>query len=153
MRLNYLCVLLGLCMSIQAQSDERIKNQKLIFNADIASGNLYTMAATSVVTGLANYYLFEDAFFENSFAYSLYSTNENNLKVKTMNPMGMTASELFNNIQVGIKLGYQTYATDVFVNGGIYASAHYKLEQFDVGYNKDNMQEHRSQRVLIGVTG
>lgn len=147
-----LFVLLGLCTNILAQSNVRFKNHHLILNGDIASGNPYTMAVSSVITGLANYYLFNDAFFENSFAYTLYSTNEDNLKVKTMNPMGLTASELFNNIQVGLKFGYQTYSPEFF-NAGVYASAHYKLDQFKIGYNDDNMQKHRAQRALFGVTG
>ena len=146
-------VILGMCANnILAQSDNRIKNKKLIFNADMASGSLYTMAASSVLTGLVNYYVLHDAFFENSFMYGLYSTGDDNLSVRTMNPMGLTARELFNNLQVGLKLGYQSY-TPNFVNAGIYASAHYKLEQFRVGYSDDNMQKHRAQRALFGVTG
>lgn len=135
---------------IQAQSDVRFKNHHIIFNGDIASGNPYVMAASSVLTGLANYHLLNDAFFENSFIYGIYSTNVDGLKVRTMNPMGLNASELFNNIQVGIKLGYQTYSPEFF-NCGIYASAHYKLDQFKVGYNDDNMQKHRAQRILLGI--
>lgn len=135
---------------IQAQSDVRFKNHHIIFNGDIASGNPYIMAASSVLTGLANYHLLNDAFFENSFIYGIYSTNVDGLKVRTMNPMGLNASELFNNIQVGIKLGYQTYSPEFF-NCGIYASAHYKLDQFKVGYNDDNMQKHRAQRILLGI--
>ena len=146
-----LFMLFGFCINVLAQSN-RFKNHHFIFNGDIASGNPYTMAASSVVTGLANYYLLNDAFFENSFVYSLYTTNEDNLKVKTMNPMGLTAKELFNNIQVGLKLGYQTYSPE-FINAGIYVSAHYKLEQFKVGNNDDNMKKHKAQRALFGITG
>lgn len=141
----------GLWGNMQAQSNVRFKNHHLIFNGDIASGNPYMIAASSVVTGLANYYLLNNAFFENSFAYGLYSTNVDGLKVKTMKPMGVTASELFNNIQVGIKLGYQTYNPEFF-NCGVYASGHYKIDQFKVGYDDDNMQKHRAQRALLGVT-
>lgn len=134
-----------------AQTNYRFKNQHLIFNGEIASGNPYTIAVSSVITGLANYYLLNDAFFENTFAYGIYTTNVNNLKVKTQNPMGLTARELFNNLQAGIKLGYQTYNPDFF-NIGIYGSAHYKIDQFKVGYNEDNMSNHRAERVLFGAT-
>ena len=58
-----------------AQSNVHFKNHHLIFNGDLAFGSPYTAAASSVVTGLANYYLLNDAFFENSFAYSTYSVN------------------------------------------------------------------------------
>lgn len=144
-------VFLGAYSDGVAQSNVRFKNHHLIFNGDIAAGNPYTIAVSSVVTGLANYYLLNDAFFENSFAYGIYSTNVDGLKARTMNPMGLTASELFNNFQVGLKLGYQTYSPEFF-NCGIYASAHYKIDQFKVGYDDDNMQKHRAQRALIGTT-
>lgn len=134
-----------------AQTNYRFKSQHLIFNGEIASGSPYTIAASSVITGLANYYLLNDAFFENSFAYGIYTTNVDNLKVNTQNPMGLTARELFNNLQVGLKLGYQTYNPD-FLNFGIYASAHYKIDQFKVGYDNDNMSNHRAERALFGAT-
>ena len=125
-----------------AQSNVHFKNHHLIFNGDLAFGSPYTAAVSSIVTGLANYYLLNDAFFENSFAYSTYSVNKDGVKAKTMNPMGLTAKELFNNVQTGLKVGYQTYSPE-FVNAGIYASAHYKL---------DHMTNHRAQRVLVGAT-
>lgn len=134
-----------------AQSNVHFKNHHLIFNGDLAFGSPYTAAVSSIVTGLANYYLLNDAFFENSFAYSTYSVNTDGVKAKTMNPMGLTARELFNNVQTGIKVGYQTYSPE-FVNAGIYASAHYKLDQFQVGIDDDHMTNHRTQRVLVGAT-
>ena len=130
-----------------AQSNVHFKNHHLIFNGDLAFGSPYTAAVSSIVTGLANYYLLNDAFFENSFAYSTYSVNKDGVKAKTMNPMGLTAKELFNNVQTGLKVGYQTYSPE-FVNAGIYASAHYKLDQFQVGIDDDHMTNHRAQRVL-----
>ena len=50
-----------------------------------------------------------------------------------------------------LKIGYQTYSPE-FVNAGIYASAHYKLDQFQVGVDDDHMANHRAQRVLVGAT-
>lgn len=152
MRKIVLCILLSMTISLlSAQSNVRIKNHHLIFNSELVSGSPYTIAASSVMTGLVNYYLLNDAFFENSFAYSLYSTNVDGLKVRTMNPMGLTVRELFNDIQIGLKLGYQTYSPEFF-NCGLYMSAHYKLDQFEVGYDNDNMSRHRAQRVLVGAT-
>lgn len=146
-----LIVLLTPTIGTKAQSNIHFKNHNLIFNCELASGNPYLFAASSVVSGLANYYLLNDAFFENAFAYGIYSTNVDNLKASTQNPMGLTARELFNNVQMGLKIGYQTYNPE-FVNFGIYASAHYKLEQFKVGYNDDAMSPHRAQSALIGAT-
>lgn len=152
-KILFTIVTLALCtgMPAQTRSKTHIKNSHLILNAEIASGSPYVFAASSVVTGLLNYYLLNDAFFENSFSYSFYSTNVDGLKARTQNPMGLTARELFNNIQTGLKLGYQTYRPEFF-NCGIYATGHYKLEQFKVGYDKDNMSNHRAQRFLVGAT-
>ncbi|MCD8296975.1 MAG: hypothetical protein LUC88_05320 [Prevotella sp.] len=123
----------------------------MISNIELASGSPYTFAASSIITGLANYYLLNDAFFENSFIYGLYTMNVDGLKARTMNPMGITASEFFNNIQAGYKIGYQTYNPEFF-NCGIYASADYKLDQFKIGTDHDDMQRHRAQRILVGAT-
>ena len=137
--------------SSQARREDKVKNHNIIFNGDLTAGNLYTFAASSVVTGLANYYLLNNAFFENSFAYNFYSTNVDGLDAKTLNPMGLTARELFNNLQVGLKFGYQTYRPEFF-NYGIYGTAHYKTDQLKVGYDEENMSYHRAQRVLVGAT-
>lgn len=146
-------VLLVLCVaqSVNAQRDIRIKNHNLIFNADLGFGNPYTFALSSVATGLANYYLFNDAFFENSFLYSLYSVDPARVKARTMDPMGLTAKDLFNNVQAGLKLGYQTYSAEYF-NCGFYGSVHYKLDQFKVGENDGDMAAHRAGRMLFGAT-
>ncbi len=132
-----------------SQAKIKIKNHNLIFSGDIASGNLYTIGASSALTGLINYYVLNDAFFENSFAYDVFSTNTDGLKANTYNPMGLSARELFNNLQVGLKLGYQTYTPDFF-NYGFYASGHYKISQFEVGTSDENKRCHRAQRFLLG---
>lgn len=143
--------LICLCVNVMAGNGIKVRNHNLIFNGDIAFGNPYSAAIASMATGLANYHLLNNAFFENSFIYSVYSTDVDNLKVRTMNPMGITAQELFNNVQLGMKIGYQTY-TPGFFNIGIYASGHYKLDQFKVGYSDDGMGYHRAQRLLVGAT-
>lgn len=147
--LFFLCAVFA--PKVLAQSRVGIKNHNLILNCDLGFGNPYTTAFSSVVTGLTNYYLLNDAFFENSFIYGIYPSNVDGLKVKTQNPMGVTARELFNNVQTGLKIGYQSYSPG-FVNAGIYATGHYKIDQFKVGYNDENMQNHRAQRVLVGAT-
>lgn len=146
-----LFIIMSMGISVNAQRDNRIKNHNLIFNADLGFGSPYSFALSSIATGLANYYLFDDAFFENAFMYSLYSAKPEGIKARTMNPMGLTARELFNNVQAGLKIGYQTYSPETF-NFGIYGSAHYKLDQFEVGSNDDNMAFQRANRILIGAT-
>lgn len=144
-------ILLSCGASSYAQSRVGIKNHNLIFNCDLGFGNPYTTAVSSVVTGLANYYILNDAFFENSYIYGIYPTSIDKLTVKTQNPMGLNARELFNNVQAGLKLGYQSYSPGFF-NAGIYATGHYKIDQFKLGYSNDNMFNHRAQRVLVGAT-
>lgn len=142
---------LSIGVSVNAQREDHIKNHNFILNADLGFGNIYSFALSSVATGLANYYLFNDAFFENSFIYSLYSAKPEGLKVRTKNPMGLTACELFNNVQAGVKIGYQTYTPETF-NFGFYGSVHYKIDQFEIGMNNDNMMRQRANRLLMGVT-
>lgn len=143
--------LLAVINSANAQRDNHIKNHNLILNADVGFGSPYTFALSSVATGLANYYLFNDAFFENSYIYSLYSAKPDGLKARTMNPMGLSAYNLFNNVQAGMKVGYQTYTPESF-NFGIYGSVHYKLDQFEIGVDTDHMTRQRADRLLLGAT-
>ena len=145
-----LLCLLALPNMLSAQSDLRIRNHNLIFNAELNTGNVYSFAASSVVTGLMNYYLLKDDFFENSFVYSFYQTDIDGMKIRAKNPQGLAAYEVFNNLQGGIKIGYQTYRPEFF-NFGVYASGHYKLEQFDVEENSLK-SKHQIQRVLCGAT-
>lgn len=63
-------IMLSAAVGANGQSKIRVKNHNLIFNCELISGNPYLFAASSALTGLVNYHLLNDAFFENGFAYT-----------------------------------------------------------------------------------
>lgn len=137
------------CGNVQGQQEDVIRNHNLIFNGEIAFSNVYTWLVSSSAAGAING-LLNTSFFENSLIESVYSTKTDDLTVKPMKYYGATANDLFGDMQLGIKLGYQTYNPGFF-NIGAYASAHYKLSQFRVETDR-NTQKHRTQRALLGIT-
>lgn len=137
------------CGNVQGQQEEVIRNHNLIFNGEIAFSNVYPWLATSLAMGAVNGVL-NTSFFETPLLESVYSTKADDLTVKPMKYYGATANDLFGDMQLGIKLGYQTYNPGFF-NIGAYASAHYRLSQFRVETDKDT-QKHRTQRALLGIT-
>lgn len=136
------------CCNIYGQQVEKIRNHNLIFNGEVAFGNLYSALVSSGVGAING--LLNTPFFENSLIESVYSTKANELTVKPMKYYGVTARDLFGDMQFGIKLGYQTYNSGFF-NCGAYASAHYGLHQFNVETGMET-QRHRAQRALLGAT-
>ena len=130
----------------------RAKNHNLYFHIDFGSGNIYP-TVISMATGYFNY-LLDRPIFETSYNYSFITAKYGNEKLDTKHYdfNGLTARDLFNDIEAGIKLGYQTYTPDLF-NVGIYGSVHYKLDQFMVkGYNESDYQSQNIHRVLLGAT-
>lgn len=97
---------------------------------DVGSSNIYTFAGSNLITGYANY-LTGDILFDNSFIYSFYTGNYYGAKIKTKNYAlaSITAKDLFDDCFAGAKLGYQSDNMGSF-NWGVYASAHYKVNQF-----------------------
>lgn len=76
---------------------------------DVGSANVYTFVLSNLLTGYANY-LSGDMLFDNSYVYTLYDGSMDGGKIRTkgFNPMGITATELFNDAFAGVKLGYQS---------------------------------------------
>ncbi|MDO4158908.1 MAG: hypothetical protein Q4D41_00450 [Prevotellaceae bacterium] len=97
---------------------------------DVGSSNIYTFVISNLITGYANY-LTHDILFDNSYVYTIYGGKVDGESVNTqgLNPMGITASELFNDTFIGIKLGYKSNLMGAF-NWGVYASGHYRVNQF-----------------------
>lgn len=106
---------------------------------DVGSSNIYTFVVSNLITGYTNYFT-HDMLFDNSFDYAFTnaSVEGKDLKTKAYNPMGLTAKDLFNDAYAGVKLGYQSDNPGSF-NWGIYASAHYKINQFRVGWTSDDV--------------
>lgn len=97
---------------------------------DVGSSNIYTFAASNLITGYANY-LSSSILFDNSYTYSMYDGNYNgaDIKTKKYEIAGLTARDLFDDCFAGLKLGYQSDNMGS-LNWGVYASAHYKINQF-----------------------
>lgn len=97
---------------------------------DVGSSNIYTFAGSNLITGYANY-LSSSLLFDNSYSYSLYdgSYNDADIKTKKYEIIGLTAKDLFDDCFAGVKLGYQSDNMGS-LNWGVYASAHYKINQF-----------------------
>lgn len=114
-------VLLG-CTSLNAQ-------RHLYHRIDVGSSNIYTFVLSNLVTGYTNYFT-HDMLFDNSYVYSIYSgeVEGESVSTKAYNPMGITATDLFNDSFAGVKLGYQSDLQGSF-NWGIYASGHYRINQ------------------------
>lgn len=97
---------------------------------DFGSSNIYTFVGSNLITGFANY-LAHDILFDNSYIYSFYNVSYGgeNVRIKAYNPIGITGKDLLNDILGGAKFGYQSDNTGN-MNWGVYASGHYKLNQF-----------------------
>lgn len=141
-------------MTVSAQGGrnrEKAKSHNLYFRVETASGNIYPVV-TSMVTGLFNYWL-DQPIFETSYNYSFLTAKYGNEKLDVKNNKfnGLTANDLFNDIQVGVKIGYQTYTSDLF-NFGVYASGTYKIDQFQVkGFGETDYQNHNIHRAQLGL--
>ncbi len=134
------------------QAQNAAKRHHLVTNVDLGSGNLYTDAVASTLGGLLN-----SAMHTNVFgSYYLWSpmtieANHKELDIEHFKFNGLTAENLFRDVQCGIELGYQTYSPSSYINFGITGVAQYRQNQFklldmnDVGYLKHNIQ-----RVLMG---
>lgn len=99
---------------------------------DVGSSNIYTFVLSNLITGYANYFT-HDILFDNSYVYTIYGgeVDGESVKTKAFNPMGITASDLFNDAFAGVKLGYKSDLMGAF-NWGIYASGHFRINQFKV---------------------
>lgn len=91
--------------------------------------------------------------FDNSYVYTIYGgeVNGESVKTKAFNPMGITVSELFNDAFSGVKLGYQSDLMGTF-NWGIYASGHYRINQFKAKFaDIENYTKERFSYLKPGI--
>lgn len=105
---------------------------------EVGSNNIYTFVLSNLVTGYANYFA-HDMLFDNSFDYAITNASYlgRDIETKSYNPINMEPKDLFNDVYCGIKLGYQSDNMGAF-NWALYASAHYKLNQFRVKWPMAN---------------
>ena len=119
----------------QSQTSSRARHHNFYHRIDVGSGNLYTCALTSCITGGINY-LLDDAVFETSFRYPSYRYSDcRTLSLTKPNMVGLFKADLLSDFSGGIKLGYQTYNPDV-INWGVYGSAHYYNNTLTLDYGE-----------------
>ena len=125
-----------------------VRAQHFYYRLDIGTNNIYSFAAANLATAGLNA-LADKMLFDNAYTYTYINTSDN-LDTKGYNVAGMTARELFSDITVGGKLGYQSFYPSSF-NWGIYGSAHYRVNQFKTSVSGLNEEHHTDiQRLQLG---
>ena len=125
--------------------------QNFYYRLDVGTNNIYSFVVANLATAglntLANDMLFDNAY---TYTYLQDADNAQGVDVNGYNVMGITAREIFSDITTGLKLGYQSSTSGVF-NWGLYASAHYRLNQFKTVPNAESLIRHNVQRALFGI--
>lgn len=134
---------------------QNARTHNFIFRVDLGSSNVYTAALSSTISGLLNSSTSSDIF-GTSYLWSFIDIeNDQGRKFNVIDYKfnGLTAKDLFYDIQPGFEIGYQTYKPGI-INAGFFASVHYRVNQFKLeGLYSDIETEHSIQRTLFGVTG
>lgn len=81
-------------------------------------------------------------------SYMSMKDNGESLDVKNSNPYGFTAYDLFNNIEAGLKFGWQGAESPI----GAYVYGAYCLNQYKLRFLGDlNYNKHRIQSLQMGI--
>ena len=143
--LKMLCIMALLLMPFSG------KAQHLYYRMDVATDNIYTFAAANLATAGINA-LTDEMLFDNAYTYTdIQNVDDNsNASIKTPNILGLTARDVFGDITVGGKLGYQSFFPGSF-NWGVYGSAHYRVNQYKVEYDDPEASfRNNVQRLMLG---
>ena len=126
------------------------EGQNLYYRLDIAAGNAFSFAMANVATAALNK-LTNEMLFDNAYSYTYFSGVDNvqNIDVKANKILGLTARDIFNDIKGGGKIGYQT-SKQGFLNWTVFASAHYRINQFKVAQNEEIIYRQNIQRMMLG---
>ncbi len=138
-------IFLAILLEIPFISDA--KSPCFFHRIDINTGNLYTFAASNLITAGINK-VTNDRFCDNSFNYTIYSYDTPDSKVKDYNRIGENIQELFADTSVGTRLGYQSFNLGFF-NWGLYGSAHYRINQFKIITSNETIRNNM-QRLQLG---
>lgn len=127
----------------------KISAQHFYHRLDVSTGNIYSFVASNLATAGINA-LADDMLFDNAFNYTYVNLSSENqpLKTKMRDIAGLTARDLFNDVRLGVKLGYQSFNPGNF-NWGVYGSAHYKINQFGID-ESDVVTNNIIHKVMIG---
>lgn len=121
--------------------------QHFYHRLDVSTSNIYTFVAANLATAGLNL-LTNDRLFDNAYAYTYYDLSPSSIKMNTKDIAGLTARDVFSDIMVGAKLGYQSFNRGNF-NWGVYGSAHYKINQFGTEVS-EIVTNHNIQKVMVG---
>lgn len=125
--------------------------QHFYYRLDVATSNVYSFVVSHLATAGLNT-LVDGMLFDNSYTYTYMQKTDNirSMDVNGYKVTGLTARELFGDVTTGAKLGYQTYFP-AMVNGGIYGSAHYRINQFKtIESGHEDIYRHNLHRLLLG---
>lgn len=125
----------------------KMSAQHFYHRMDVSTSNIYTFVAANLATAGLNA-LTDDMLFDNAYSYTYYNLSSNTLKTKMRDITGLTARDLFSDVMVGAKLGYQSFSPGSF-NWGVYGSAHYKTNQFGTKVS-DAVSNHCIQKAMLG---
>lgn len=125
----------------------RMSAQHFYHRLDVSTNNIYTFVAANLATAGLNA-LTDDMLFDNAYTYTYYDLSPNSIKIKSRDIAGLTARDIFSDIMVGAKLGYQSFNPGNF-NWGVYGSAHYKINQFGTEVS-DVVTNHNIQKAMVG---
>lgn len=126
------------------------KGQNLYYRLDIATGNVFSFAIANVATAVLND-VTDKMLFDNAFSYTYLKEIDGaqNIDVKANKILGLTARDVFNDVKGGGKIGYQT-DNKGFFNWTIFASAHYRINQFKIAQNEEVIYRQNIQRTMLG---
>lgn len=140
------------------QTLAQAKKNSFYYSVDLGSGNIFTLLGASLISGGVNSIeplaqnggLINCAYLESPI--KAYSGNTE-LDVNKFKFNEIKARDLFKDIMVGFRMGWQTDVSINFFNFGVYASYHYRVNQFEI---KDPIESefktHGLHRSLIGLT-
>ena len=140
--LPFLIAIFGVSLTSNA------KSPFFFHRIDINTGNLYTFAASNLITAGINK-VTNDRLCDNSFSYTIYDYDAPDSKIKDYNRGGESIRDLFADTSVGTRLGYQSFNLGFF-NWGIYGSAHYRINQFKIK-EQDITIRNNMQRLQVGA--
>lgn len=127
--------------------------QHFYYRLDLSSSNIYAFALSNLATAGLNRAA-NRMLFDNYYSYTIHdlSSPTRDVNVKNYSPVGITARDAFNDVGGGLRLGYNSFNPGS-VNWAVFATAHYKLNQFKTQLTglDDPVLRHRMHHVAVGA--